>query len=216
VHIKRVLRRAVGDTFDCGLINGRRGKATILREDASGMRLGFQWLEVPPPLDLFTFLIGLPRPQTARRILRDLTSLGVGRMFFFHAAKGEASYASSSLWSSGEVRRHLVDGAQQAFSTRLPEVAVFPRLESAIAAAPASGPRIALDIYEGSVSAADLHLPEPAATVAFGPERGWDPPERSFLRDAGFTLAHLGSRVLRTETACIVTAAILKARRGLF
>ena len=81
VHIKRVLRRARGEVFDCGVVNGSRGKATIAGEDAAGMQLLFTWAETPPPLDPLTFLIALPRPQTARRILRELCSRGRARHF---------------------------------------------------------------------------------------------------------------------------------------
>ncbi len=214
-HIKRVLRRTVGDSFDCGWINAALGKAVIAGDDAAGLRLEFQWGVAPPPLDPFTLLVGLPRPQTARKMLRELTALGVARLYFFHAAKGEPSYAASALWNSGEVRRHLIDGAQQAFCVRLPEVVVFPSLESAIEAAPAEDARVAMDVYEGSVSAGDLRLPGAAATFAFGPERGWDGSERAILRQRGFTLAHLGRRVLRAETACVAAVAIFKARLGL-
>jgi hypothetical protein len=34
LHILRVLRRQRGETFDCGLINGPRGKATVTALDA--------------------------------------------------------------------------------------------------------------------------------------------------------------------------------------
>ncbi|MFI5337188.1 MAG: RsmE family RNA methyltransferase [Opitutales bacterium] len=50
--------------------------------------------------------------------------------------------------------------------------------------------------------------------MAFGPERGWSADERRQLRAAGFTFAHLGSRVLRLETAVVAALAVLKARRG--
>ncbi|MGH8017639.1 MAG: 16S rRNA (uracil(1498)-N(3))-methyltransferase, partial [Opitutaceae bacterium] len=214
-HIRRVLRRGVGDSFDCGLINAARGKAIVTNDTAAGLRLEFQWGDKPPSLDPITLLIGLPRPQTARKILRELTALGVARMHFFQSAKGEPSYAASSLWGSGEVRRHLIEGAQQAFCTRLPEVAVFPKLGAAIDAAPATNLRTAMDVYEGNVSVASLPLPDADATIALGPERGSDAREREILRQRGFTLAHLGRRVLRSETACVAAVAILKARLGL-
>ena len=38
---------------------------------------------------------------------------------------------------------------------------------------------------------------------------------RAALRGSGFVLAHLGSRVLRTETAVVAAVALVKARLGL-
>jgi RsmE family RNA methyltransferase len=47
--------------------------------------------------------------------------------------------------------------------------------------------------------------------LAFGPERGWSAGERQLLRAQGFELAHLGTRVLRTETAVVAALALAKA-----
>ncbi len=47
--------------------------------------------------------------------------------------------------------------------------------------------------------------------LAFGPERGWSGPERALLRAAGFELAHLGPRVLRTETAVVAAVSVAKS-----
>jgi RsmE family RNA methyltransferase len=50
--------------------------------------------------------------------------------------------------------------------------------------------------------------------LAIGPERGWGPRDRDGLRAAGFALAHLGPRVLRSETAVVAALAILRADLG--
>jgi RsmE family RNA methyltransferase len=39
--------------------------------------------------------------------------------------------------------------------------------------------------------------------LAIGPERGWSTQERDFLRANGFSLCHMGQRVLRVETAVV-------------
>jgi RsmE family RNA methyltransferase len=51
--------------------------------------------------------------------------------------------------------------------------------------------------------------------LAFGAERGWSAAERALLRESGFTFAHLGERVLRTETACLVAITLIRAKLGL-
>lgn len=214
-HIRTVLRRRAGDTFDCGVIEGERGRGTVLRDDPAGLLLAFSWGAPPPPLDPLTLLIGLPRPQTARKILGEATALGAARLWFFGAARGEPSYAQSSLWSSGEVRRHLIAGAEQAFCTRLPETTLFGSLEEALAALGSPATRLALDNYEAGASLAQVALAGLPAALALGAERGWSGAERARLREAGFTLAHLGPRVLRTETACVAGLALLRARLGL-
>ena len=214
VHLLKVLRRSAGDTFDAGLINGPRGKGTVAAISADSLTLTFSWGATAPAPEPIILLIGLPRPQTARDILREATALGVGALHFFRAEKGEASYAQSTLWSSGEWRRHLVTGAEQAFDTRLPAVTHGRTLAETIAAVPAGGTRLALDNYESPQPLSAVRLTPPVA-LAFGPERGWSASERDLLRANHFTFAHLGSRVLRTETAVIATLAVVRAKLGL-
>ena len=225
-HILDVLRRSEGDTFDAGLVNGPRGKATLVAIHQDVLNFTFSWGALPPPPPPLTLLIGLPRPQTARKILQEATALGVGALHFVTTERGEASYASSTLWLSGEWRRHLVAGAAQAFCTRLPEVTFGRTLSEVIAEFPPQATRVALDNYESPVALTIAIKPlattsriEPLATgqsvvLALGSERGWTGPERDLLRANAFTLAHLGPRVLRTETACVAAIAIVKSTLG--
>jgi 16S rRNA (uracil1498-N3)-methyltransferase len=210
VHIAQILKRNVGDSFDAGIINGQRGKATVLSVGPGGLAFRFDGTVASAPADPIHLLVALPRPQTARKILNEATSLGVSSIRFFHSEKGEAGYASSTLWKTTEWRRHLLDGAAQAFDTGIPEVVHFPGLPEALASLPGASTRIALDNYEATERMAPVSLTAPLA-VAFGPERGWSGAERALLRAGGFTLVHLGTRVLRTETAVVATLAIAKA-----
>jgi len=216
VHLLDVLRRRVGDSFDAGLVNGPRGKGTLAAIGADALTLTFAWDQVlPPPTDPIILVLGLSRPQTARDLLRDATALGVAALHFVTTDRGEPSYAQSTLWSSGEWRRQLISGAQQAFDTRLPEVTHGHSLTKTLAALPAEGARLALDNYESPHSLSTCSIPRanPVA-LAFGPERGWSPGEREALRTHHFALVHLGPRVLRTETACIAAVALVKAKLG--
>lgn len=215
-HLLDVLRRAPGDTFDAGVIDGPRGKGTVTAIGADAIAFSFEALFPPVAPEPITLMVGLPRPQTARDILRDVTTLGAGALHFVRTEKGDANYASSSLWSSGEWRRHALAGAEQAFTTRLPTVAHGQSLTAALDALPAGSVRLALDNYEGAAPLSATVLPQGAhVTLAVGGERGWSAAERDFLRAQGFVLAHLGARVLRTETACLAALAIVRARLGL-
>ena len=229
-HLIEVLRRREGDTFDAGVVSGPRGRGTLAALGGDALTLTFEWGTVPPPPDPITLLIGLPRPQTARDILRDATTLGVAALHFVTTEKSERNYASSTLWSSGEWRRHLLAGAAQAFDTRIPEVSWNRSLAEVVVALPAA--RLALDNYEAAVPLG--RRPDPAAhaaghgneaaqstsagssepvVLALGPERGWGATDRALLRAQGFTLAHLGPRPLRSETAVVAALAVLKADR---
>lgn len=214
-HILEVLRRRPGDSFDAGLINGPRGKAILVATSPEQLILTFAWDAPPPPPCPLVLLLGLPRPQTARDILREATTLGVSAMHFLRTEKGEAGYADSSLWRSGAWEEVVITGAAQAFCTRLPEVTHGRTLPEALAALPAGPTRLALDNYEATAALSGCN-PEgdKSAVLALGPERGWSAAERVLMRQSGFTLVHLGDRVLRTETACIAAVTLLKAKFG--
>lgn len=214
-HLLDVLRRGVGDEFDAGLINGPRGKGRLVALGPDALTLAFDWTTPPPVADTVTLLLGLPRPQTARDILRDATTLGVAALHFVATEKSEASYASSSLWREDEWRRHVLAGAEQAFSTQIPVVQHRDTLAAALAALPAGAQLVALDNYEAPRALRDCHLiGDKPLVLALGPERGWGARDRSALRAAGFEFAHLGSRVLRLESAVLVALALAKAARG--
>ncbi len=221
-HILDVLRRREGDTFDAGTVNGPRGKAALATVTPGALTLAFTWDAPLPPLPPTTLLIGLPRPQTARDILRDATTLGATCIHFIATERADPNYATSTLWTSGEWRRHCLTGAAQAFDTRIPEVTWTHTLASVLATLPAPPPtsahRIALDNYESSASLRTCHLISDKSSdstgglvLALGPERGFGSSDRDVLRAAGFTLAHLGSRVLRVETAVVAALAITRA-----
>lgn len=217
-HICEVLGRQPGESFDCGRINGPRGRARVEALGDDAIRLSFTWEpELPPALAPITLLVGLPRPQTARKILAEATTLGIARLVFFQSERGERSYAESTLWTSGEVERLLIAGAGQAFCTRLPAVEHASALEPALARCGHTHPtRLALDNYEATTALGDAALSGAPAALAVGSERGWSAAERETLRRSGYILAHLGARVLRTETACSAGLAVLKTRLGLW
>jgi 16S rRNA (uracil1498-N3)-methyltransferase len=213
LHLLRVLKRNEGGRFDAGIVNGPRGTAILTAIGSDGLTFRFEPGAEPPPPDPILLVLALPRPQTARKILHEAASLGVASIRFFPSEKGEPGYASSTLWSSGEWRRHLMAGAAQAFDTRLPEVAHEARLADAIGTVPAGWTRLALDNYEATRRLRPAASVPPVA-LAFGPERGWSAAERALLRATGFELVHLGPRVLRSETAVVAAVALVQAGPG--
>ncbi len=225
VHILKVLKRRRGEEFDAGIINGPKGKGRLLKIEENRLILEFDLSEQPVELYPVTLITGLTRPQIARRILREATILGINCMEFIATDKGEKSYARSRLWANREYERHLIVGAQQAFTTRLPTVRLFGSLreclshhtahEERIACDKIACDKIALDNYEATTPLREI-APTTTACVllAVGPERGWSKDERALLRAEGFTLASLGNRVLGTETACVAGISLVLANQG--
>jgi RsmE family RNA methyltransferase len=173
----------------------------------------FVWGEPAPLLDPITVIVGLPRPQTARKILHEVTALGVEAIHFVSVEMGDPGYAQSKLWTTGEWRRHVMLGAEQSFNPRLPAVFFGQSLAAVLEALPV-GCRVALDNYESALSLGQTEIALPL-TLAVGPERGWAAEERDLLRSEGFALSHMGQRVLRVETACVAALAITRSRLDL-
>jgi len=72
------------------------------------------------------------------------------------------------------------------------------------------GIRIGMDNYEALGKLEPCAVEESESIfLAVGAERGWSGDERNQLRENGFTLKHLGQRVLRVETAVVAALGIL-------
>ncbi len=209
-HLRETVGLAVGGTFHVGIENGLRGIATITTL-APQLTFAVAWEKSPQARLPLTVLIGLPRPQTAKKILHDLASLGAARIVFFESAKGDPGYLTSSLWKDGEWREHALKGTEQACSTLVPEVTRVGSLAEALIGLDASAWKLALDPYEAT-GAPEISAPAKAAVLAIGPERGFAEEERAVLRNAGFAFAHLGDRILRVEAAALVGGALMLAQ----
>ncbi|MEM8866871.1 MAG: RsmE family RNA methyltransferase [Verrucomicrobiota bacterium] len=214
-HLREVVRVKLSSQVFVGFINGPRARAEVTElADDGGIVLTIVATEpAPVPLPI-ALLVGLPRPHTAKRILFEASSMGVDRIHFFETEKGEPSYAQSSLWRSEEWRERVHLGVEQSFGTHVPDVAIYPDLQTALSAFYNVPLRIVLDNYEAASSVSHLCAGEvERVALAFGSERGWSENERTVFRQNGWKLAHLGAQVLRAETA--VVAGISAVASGL-
>ncbi len=209
-HLRDTVGLAAGGTFHVGVEGGLRGIATIV---ALAPRLTFSvaWEKSAQARLPLTVIVGLPRPQTAKKVLHDLASLGAARIIFFESEKGDPGYLTSSLWKDGEWREHVLKGTEQACSALVPEVTRVSSLAEAVALVDAAAWKLALDPYEAT-GAPELSAPAKSAVLAIGPERGFAAGERATLRQAGFAFAHLGDRILRVEAAALVGGALMLAQ----
>ena len=73
--------------------------------------------------------VGFPRPIQIRRLLRDLSNLGIEAIDLIGTELGEKSYRDTKLLSDGGARAALIEGAAQARDTGLPTLSVFISLE---------------------------------------------------------------------------------------
>ena len=214
-HILKVLRLNTGDHFQLGLIDGPRGTAQITDITANEIAFATQLDKKVPNLYPIKMIIGLTRPRYARRILKDLTSQGASELHFVATDTGEKSYLHSTLWSDENYQQHLIEGAEQAFCTRLPSVVVHTSLQACLNTLAIDANRIALDNYEATHPIQDCTFLHKTTIVAIGSERGWSDAERDQFRTHQYTLASMGKRVLKTETASTAALAIILSNLSL-
>ncbi len=215
-HIRAVLRAAPGDTVRIGLLDGPRGVGTVRAVSAETVELACAFDAVIPPRPRVDLLLALPRPKVMKRLWAQLAALGVGRILLTNAARVERNYFDTHVIDPAFFTPFLIEGLQQARDTRLPLVTLHrlfkPMLEDELDALSGAAERIALQ--PGAARPLVAEAPRRAgarALIAIGPEGGWTPYELDRLAGRGFRPAHLGSRALRSDTACIAALAVLHA-----
>jgi RsmE family RNA methyltransferase len=206
-HVRKVLRKGVGDTLRVGVVGASLGEGVIEAIDRERMCVRCRFDTAPPAKRALVLVLALPRPPVMRRVLQHATAMGVAKIVLLHTRRVEKSYWGSPALHEDAVREQLILGLEQAVDTVLPEVVREPRFRPYIE-----------DRLAGRVLVADpsatmpcpVDVAEPL-TLVVGPEGGFIPHELELLRAAGAELVGLGRRVLRVETAVVA----LLARLGL-
>jgi len=142
LHLLKVLHKKAGDTFDAGLLGGNRGTGRIdaVRLDGS-LVYSLDLRDEPPPRYPVRIAVGFPRPIQIRRLLRDLSNLGLETVDLLGTELGEKSYRDTKLITDGGARSALIEGAVQARDTRIPFLSVYSCLEDWLAERPWDKPR---------------------------------------------------------------------------
>lgn len=226
LHIKKILKKKVGDTFAAGIIDGKAGVATITKIGEEGKpdegAIYFSFKECSDGKKLFPLemIIGFPRPIQLKRLLRDMAALGVRCVHLAGTELGEKSYLESSLAQEREVRKMLYEGTVQAGGTHIPKNFIYSSIRDCLdnfdETQNQNQIKIALDNVNPE-SALTKFLEEnlveaKSVVAAIGSERGWTNAERDLLESRGFVRLGMGERTMRTETAATVAASIILAQ----
>lgn len=230
IHLNRVLHKNEGDTFSAGIIGGQAGTATITKavevpnpktgKNDVQYEFSFKGESDGKPLFPLIMIIGFPRPIQLKRLLRDVAALGACEVHLTGTELGEKSYMQSTLVERGAAYQMLLDGTVQASSTHVPELFLHSTLKECLESISENDIKITLDNIrpEGSLEAlmrgVEKLSENQKVVAAIGSERGWTDKERELLREKGFKICSMGSRVMRTETAATVSASIILSKLG--
>lgn len=215
-HVTRVLRLRSGDKVI--LFDGHGGEWRAELADAGKGQVVVHLLEHlacdrESPLR-WELVQGISRGERMDYTLQKAVELGVAAIHPVEmqrtVVKLDAARAEKRIEHWNGVCR---SAAEQSGRTAMPVVHPVCRLHEFLARE-IPGTMLMLD-PESAVSVSSLPAARPAsALLVAGPEGGFDDHERKLLLENGATALRLGPRILRTETAALVAAALLLARWG--
>ena len=212
-HISQVLAAKVGDTLKIGQLKGNLGSAIIADITPERIELCEVKLTIAPPPKLnLTVVLALPRPKVLRRLMMDMTALGVRDIILINSYRTQKSYWQSPMLS--RLDEFVLEGLQQGVDTVAPRISLQKRFKPfvedelaqlitnrAIIAHPYS--ELSFSQYvqqqlESSESPQKSILP---SMVFFFFLDGWIDYEVELLARQGCQAVHIGPRILRTEAA---------------
>ena len=215
-HAAHVLRLRDGDPVV--LFNGRGGESTG-RLAARGRQVeltGHAAVERESPVAV-TLVQAWIATDKLEWTVEKATELGVARIVLAATRRSVVRLDSARLSRRVERLREIAIAACcQCGRNRVPPIVAFGDLAAALADAGAGATGVALQ-PDASRSLVDIAVATPGPlAIAVGPEGGFDADEFALLLCAGFELARLGPRVLRTETAGLAALAALQGTVGDF
>ena len=200
-HIKEILKSKVGDSLTIGEIGGNIGKATITQINNNEVTLRDIILDKKPPTKLdLTVILALPRPKVLRRLIMDMTSLGINKLIIVNSYRTQKSYWQSPLLE--RIDEFVFEGLQQAIDT-VPPVIEFkkyfkPFVEDEFPTL--LGNAVIAHPYATQSWKSYLDTETMPKILCIGAEGGWIEYEVDLLCLHGCKAVSLGERILRTET----------------
>ena len=219
-HVMNVLHGEVGQVLKTGEIGGFIGTGVITGITRPPSSVSSPEITVAcshdkrslrPWVDL---ILAPPRPRVMKRLLPQLATMGVERIFLVGAKKVEKDFWGATLLKPENYRPLLIDGLMQAGTSILPTLETrrnFRKfVKEELDTLWPEAKRIVAHPYDGNRT---IEQPERsnnrAILLAVGPEGGWTDEEVTLLEEHGFARYSLGSRILRTDTATIALLAQL-------
>ncbi len=221
VHIIKVLQSEVGDRIRIGIVDGGRGTGMVTEirtKRPTFVKLTVQISDYAAPLPEIDLILALPRPIMLKRILSQVATLGIGKLFLLHANRVEKSFWESGLLEDGQYREYLRQGLEQAIDTRMPQVEMYRRFKPFVEdILPEMSGRYQFRLlghpYGKSTLAEALTGNPGRILLAVGAEGGWVDFEVEMFQRQGFSCCSLGERILKVDTAVVALHSRISAIR---
>ena len=198
-HLFRARRLKVGDRVR--LIDGRGSARWSVVDQVTAGRAVLRVEGVAPvfePARPVALFVSALRPERAAWLVEKATELGLRELPWFVSERTSRSLPARAL----ERQRRIAKSAlEQSGGAWLPEIGVpVPLEEAAIGAG-------SVALHPGAATSF-MAVAGSAEAIVVGPEGGFSEREIEELAGRGAVPAHLGPRVLRTETAAVAALAV--------
>ncbi len=215
-HIGRVLRMRPGDGLT--LCDGGGmfydGVITALEGGEVTAEISRAYPAPTEPKVKITLFQAIPKNPKLEFIVQKATEIGVARVVPVNTARIVARLDKESKVE--RLRKIAAEAAKQSRRGILPEVCAPVPFDKAVEMA--GGLDLAFIPYEEErrLPVRDFLRGKTAGTLGIfiGPEGGFEESEAALARSAGITPVTLGPRILRTETAGLVAAALVLYELG--
>ncbi len=210
-HIVKVLKSNVGDILRVGEVDGDMGRGvvvTIKKKYPFIVELSVSLTPDDTPFASIDLLLALPRPIMLKRILSQVTALGVGHIYLINASRVEKSFWDAGIVNHMEYRPHLLQGLEQAVDTHLPGISIHRRFKAFVEDVL---PEILCQYgsfvvaHPDSTNTLSRCLAGRRGRVLYGigPEGGWGNFEIEKFKETGMTCFSTGPRILKVDTAVV-------------
>ena len=210
-HLVRVVRRRPGDRVEVIDSDGGLWPAVVVRTDpVAAVRIEAARPRVAAPARVILFQ-GLAEWGRLDMVVEKAVELGVGEVTLF-ASERARRVPPPDAW---ERRRERLDrvaaaAARQCGRAPLPPVRGLVPFEHVLAHVP-SGEGYLIDPRGDAPLPSVIGAAAERIALVVGPDAGFSDAEVTMSREAGLTVCHLGSVVLRAETAALAAVAIASA-----
>jgi 16S rRNA (uracil1498-N3)-methyltransferase len=228
-QVRKVLRLRPGDRVilldNCGL--ACEAQLTGYRADQATFELLRSWVASGDPRLHLTLYQAVLKGERFEWVLQKGTELGIGRFVPLVCARNVVEDEQAIRQKLERWKRIILEAAEQSGRVRLPELSQSVTFFDAIRETPAGEfgrtdrEGVRLIAWEGERATglrgvlSECNLASKSRIQVFvGPEGGFTEDEVRSAQDAGIRPVSLGPRILRAETAGLVTAAAIFYESG--
>jgi len=216
-HLAKSLRMRPGDPLILNDEQGRRYQTTISQVTKHGIHSNIFSIQAPSPTSVpsITLAQALLKGEKMGWVIQKATELGIHTIAPLITNRVIPRVSSTNAASFLERwDRIALEAAQQSERWNVPTILPVQKFQEFLQREK-EGITIMLAERQKNVSLSKIPLPseiQGGITVVIGPEGGWTQEELQSAQSRSFSFAKLGEGILRAETACLASLAILQAR----